>query len=195
MAQAAHSHSFVGREHELATLLAALDAAERGMGGVLLLRGEAGIGKSRTAREVVSVARERGFAVGIGHCLDGDAAPAYEPWLRALEGSATGQELEAQSPSRSAAGYPEDLDAERERDALFRRIEVSLRAQPARARRARGVMRRPRSGARAASRGTRIVPEARGPSVRSACGERARCTRSTGRRDPCRDAELRHGSA
>ncbi|HVH19981.1 MAG TPA: BREX system ATP-binding domain-containing protein [Myxococcota bacterium] len=129
--QGAGLHAFVGREQELATLLAALDAAARGAGGVQLLRGEAGIGKSRTAREVVAAARERGFTVGIGHCLDGDAAPAYEPWVRALEGSPAGEELEARCPAsrRAAQGDLGDVDAER--DELFRRVEASLREDAA----------------------------------------------------------------
>ena len=130
-AQAAGLHAFVGREPELATLLAALDAAERGAGGVHLLRGEAGIGKSRTAREVVAAARERGFAVGIGHCLDGDAAPAYEPWVRALEGCAAGAVLEARSRSSDGAAQSDGDDLERERDELFRRVEASLREDAA----------------------------------------------------------------
>jgi hypothetical protein len=129
--QGTERHAFVGREPELAALLSALDAAARGAGGVQLLRGEAGIGKTRTAREVVAAARARGFAVGIGHCVEGDAAPAYEPWVRALAGSPAGAELEARLGAfRDATQARDDLDADR--DELFRRVEAALRDAAAR---------------------------------------------------------------
>jgi hypothetical protein len=128
--QVAGLHAFIGREPELAALLRALDAAAAGQGGVQLLRGEAGIGKSRTAREVATAARARGFAVGVGHCSDGDVAPAYGPWLQALAGSAAGEELEARGRGSRGADAT-DVDAERERDELFQRVEASLRADAA----------------------------------------------------------------
>lgn len=45
---------FVGRQQELAHLRAALDEALSGRGQVLVLAGEPGIGKARTAQEVVT---------------------------------------------------------------------------------------------------------------------------------------------
>src|SRR2546427_9001593 len=47
--------AFVGREHELSSLLAALDDATAGAGRLVLLLGEAGIGKTRTAGEFARV--------------------------------------------------------------------------------------------------------------------------------------------
>ena len=121
--------SFVGREAELSALRGALDAAVQGRGGVYLLRGEAGIGKTRTAREVVDAARARGFAVGIGHCLEGDGAAAYAPWVQALQGTSTGDALATRLGSSGGA----ERDAEeRERDQLFLRVETSLREEAGR---------------------------------------------------------------
>lgn len=51
---------FVGRERELAALRANVDDAVGGHGGVVLLAGEAGIGKTRTAEELAEYARARG---------------------------------------------------------------------------------------------------------------------------------------
>lgn len=55
--------SLVGRASELAGAHRLLDAASGGTGGLLILRGEAGIGKSRLVRELLRTAADRGFAV------------------------------------------------------------------------------------------------------------------------------------
>ena len=51
---------FVGRATELAAVAADLDAAAGGRGGVVLLAGEPGIGKTRLAEEVAAAAAARG---------------------------------------------------------------------------------------------------------------------------------------
>lgn len=74
---------FFGREHELALASAAIDDCRRGAGRVVLLSGEAGIGKSRLALEMASMARDRGVVVGWGHAFD-DGKTAYLPWWQAF---------------------------------------------------------------------------------------------------------------
>ncbi len=54
---------FVGRERELARLRAAFDEAHAGRGGIVMLVGEPGIGKTRTAQELETYARLRGGLV------------------------------------------------------------------------------------------------------------------------------------
>jgi DNA-binding CsgD family transcriptional regulator/tetratricopeptide (TPR) repeat protein len=61
---------FVGRETALATLATGLDAAEAGHGSAVLVAGESGIGKSRLVAELGSRARERGFTVLTGECIE-----------------------------------------------------------------------------------------------------------------------------
>src|SRR5262249_59742280 len=63
LALAPPGRPFVGRERELATLLAELAAAAEGDGRLVLLTGEAGIGKTRTAQALAAAARGRGFDV------------------------------------------------------------------------------------------------------------------------------------
>jgi len=54
---------FVGRARELARLLERLEAAERGQGGLVLIAGEPGIGKTRLLRELAERARAGGWRV------------------------------------------------------------------------------------------------------------------------------------
>ena len=75
---------FVGREREMDELRAALEQALSGRGRLVLLVGEAGIGKTRTAEELVTFARLRKVQVLWGRCYEGDAAPAYWPWIQAI---------------------------------------------------------------------------------------------------------------
>jgi DNA-binding CsgD family transcriptional regulator len=75
---------FVGREAELAALTADLDAATGGRGGVVLLAGEPGIGKTRLAEELAAQATSRGVLVLWGRCWEGDGAPAFWPWVQVV---------------------------------------------------------------------------------------------------------------
>jgi DNA-binding CsgD family transcriptional regulator len=75
---------FVGREAELAALSADLDAGVGGRGGVVLLAGEPGIGKTRLAEELAAQARARGALVLWGRCWEGEGAPAFWPWVQVV---------------------------------------------------------------------------------------------------------------
>jgi predicted ATPase len=86
---------FVGREHEIAVLRAAVDDALAGRGRLVLLAGEPGIGKTRTAEEIAAYARERGGAVLWGRCYEGEGAPAFWPWVQVLRAGLTHFESEA----------------------------------------------------------------------------------------------------
>jgi len=79
-----HGAVFVGRERELAELVDGLDAAANGRGSLFLLAGEPGIGKSRLADELASLARDRRFLVLWGRCWEAGGAPAYWPWVQGI---------------------------------------------------------------------------------------------------------------
>jgi DNA-binding SARP family transcriptional activator/tetratricopeptide (TPR) repeat protein len=76
--------AFVGRERELAELIAGLDDAFAGRGRLFLLVGEPGIGKSRLSDELIAHARTRGARVLVGRCWEAGGAPAYWPWVQSL---------------------------------------------------------------------------------------------------------------
>ena len=79
------STRIVGRQAEIEKLTGALDRAARGTGALWLIEGEAGIGKSRLAQEIVAIAQRRGFLTWTGHCSDCDGSPPYAPWIEILE--------------------------------------------------------------------------------------------------------------
>ncbi len=75
---------FVGREHEMDELRAGLEDALSGRGRLLMLVGEPGIGKTRTAEELMTYAQLRKAQVLWGRCYEGEGAPAYWPWVQAI---------------------------------------------------------------------------------------------------------------
>ncbi|MBE1565893.1 helix-turn-helix transcriptional regulator [Nonomuraea africana] len=74
----------IGRSAELGGLVRVLESAAEGRAGVALVGGDAGIGKTRLATELLAEARKRGFQVMVGQCAElGDALP-YLPLADAL---------------------------------------------------------------------------------------------------------------
>src|SRR5438270_2543248 len=73
---------FVGRDREVERLRGGLEDALEGRGRLLMLVGEPGIGKTRTAQEAVTYARLRGARVLIGRSYETEGAPAYWPWVQ-----------------------------------------------------------------------------------------------------------------
>jgi tetratricopeptide (TPR) repeat protein len=83
-APASSPRPFIGREVELAELRGALAEATTGLGRLVLLVGEAGIGKTRLADRLAAEAVEGGVDVVWGRCWDGDGAPPYWPWVQVI---------------------------------------------------------------------------------------------------------------
>lgn len=73
---------FVGRERELEQLRAGLEATLAGHGQLFLLSGEPGIGKTRLADQLGTIASSCDFRVIWGRCWEGGGAPAYWPWVQ-----------------------------------------------------------------------------------------------------------------
>ena len=74
--------SLPGRQAESERLALACRAAASGNGQLVLLTGEAGIGKSRLAQAAAEEAATLGMAGTRGWCMDDPAAPPLWPWRR-----------------------------------------------------------------------------------------------------------------
>jgi len=77
----------IDRVEEMNRLREAVDRAVRGEGGLLFLRGEAGIGKTRLTRELGAYARLRGMNVLYGRCpalLTMTGIPPYILWSEVI---------------------------------------------------------------------------------------------------------------
>jgi DNA-binding CsgD family transcriptional regulator len=75
---------FVGRGRELADIEHRLDAARDGSGSVVLVDGEAGMGKTALADELTGRAAQAGFRTCWGACVEAEGAPAFHPWRQIL---------------------------------------------------------------------------------------------------------------
>ncbi|MDA9581114.1 TIR domain-containing protein [Luminiphilus sp.] len=75
---------FFGRYRLLENLEAALSESRRGAGQVVLLSGESGMGKSRTAQELAERAKQKGISVHAAWSEANMYAPAYWPIIRML---------------------------------------------------------------------------------------------------------------
>jgi DNA-binding SARP family transcriptional activator len=77
---------FVGRRVELGRLLHLVAEADAGRGGVALVAGEPGIGKTRLLATFGEVATDRGALVLAGRCLEGAGGSPYHPFAEAIDG-------------------------------------------------------------------------------------------------------------
>jgi DNA-binding CsgD family transcriptional regulator len=78
---AAGSLPLVGRQAERLVLREQLNAAIAGRGRLVILGGEAGIGKTALCRDLAATAATLGVIALIGFCYDLAATPPYGPWL------------------------------------------------------------------------------------------------------------------
>jgi DNA-binding SARP family transcriptional activator len=92
---------FVGRSEEWGRLVAALDRAERGAPSLVMIEGEAGIGKSAIAERLLAHATDHGWNVALGHCVDGELAPSLWPIVEILRD--LGVEVDPGDSARVAA--------------------------------------------------------------------------------------------
>ena len=113
------SPHLVGRDHEQALLREHLAAALAGHGSLILIGGEAGIGKTALAEALTAEAAAQGALVLVGRCFDLSETPPYGPWAEAFARAPHAPNL----PSLPAAVVPPERAGEAltSQDAIFRR--------------------------------------------------------------------------
>jgi AAA ATPase-like protein len=74
----------IGRDHPAALLRAEIGRATDSHGGLVLVTGEAGIGKTTLVTDGMEAARQAGALVLSGSCWDSAAAPGYWPWVQVM---------------------------------------------------------------------------------------------------------------
>src|SRR5258708_10219476 len=77
-------HELVGRKHELQELLSCLQQAASGQPGIVMIAGEAGLGKSRLCRVFIERSRSLCELVLFGQAIRQAAALPFGPFLDAL---------------------------------------------------------------------------------------------------------------
>jgi DNA-binding SARP family transcriptional activator len=96
------AHTLVGRDAPLAALAGAFVDAAAGRGRLVLVSGEAGIGKTRLAEAAVATATAMGLTTAWGRAEESGAAPPLWPWTEALPALVAGEPREAESTFRLA---------------------------------------------------------------------------------------------
>lgn len=84
VADARPADGFIGRASELGRLDEAARAAAAGRGGVVLICGDAGMGKTSLAEHVTRTLGERGWTCAWGRAPETAGAPAAWPWAELL---------------------------------------------------------------------------------------------------------------
>ena len=113
------SGGLVGRVSEMAVLARSVTAARRGHGGVALVIGEPGAGKTRLAEAALASARAAGIATVSVRCPESRSVAPFWLWQ---------QLLEPLNPTASIdAG---DLDGDRGRAGIYQAVLDTLRAAP-----------------------------------------------------------------
>jgi len=95
----------VGRDAEIDALRRSWSEAAAGRGGMVLVSGEPGSGKTRLARELIDYARITGGTVLSGGCYELEAATPYLPFVEALR-SWVHQSADRAWPLRARSNRP-----------------------------------------------------------------------------------------
>ena len=89
-----HESDFVGRDQERKHLRALIKRAEISSGSLVLVSGEAGIGKTSLVQDLIYEATDRNWLALQGGCYDLTSTPPYGPWFELLESAATGTDVD-----------------------------------------------------------------------------------------------------
>jgi len=74
--------TLVGREEHKATMRQLLGQAKSGRGALVMIGGEAGVGKPRLCESLIAEGKARGFAATMGDCYELEGGFPYTPFVR-----------------------------------------------------------------------------------------------------------------
>ncbi|HEY8292230.1 MAG TPA: AAA family ATPase, partial [Thermomicrobiales bacterium] len=109
----------VGRDRELRMLRDHLAATCAGQGSLVLIGGEAGIGKTALAETLCREAAAQSAIILVGRCFDFSETPAYGPWLYLFERYHADAVLPALPAAFSQRGIIGDVTSQAD---LFRQV-------------------------------------------------------------------------
>lgn len=126
--QRSGEHRLFGRDRHLRELGLVLDALGEGRGNLVLVAGDAGMGKTRLAEEAVRLARDAGVETARVTCWADAGAPPFWPWTELL-GAITEQPTDL---TEVDDGTRPDLELARFRrfDAVARDLSAAGRERP-----------------------------------------------------------------
>src|SRR5207245_4587388 len=114
--------TFVGREQELKQLQAAFDAALSGQGGLVMVVGEPGIGKTALCEQLATYAALRGGRALVGHCYEeGSLSLPYLAFVEAMRSYVLAREPDGLRPDLG----PGAADVARRVSELRDRVQVT----------------------------------------------------------------------
>jgi ATP/maltotriose-dependent transcriptional regulator MalT len=125
--------AFVGRQREMGKLKAILEDALSVQGQLLMLVGEPGIGKTRTAQELAAYAETRGAQILWGWCYEEEGAPPYWPWVQPIRAYVQQRDSE-QLQSEMGSGAADIAEVVSEVRDKLPGLEPPLALQPEQAR-------------------------------------------------------------
>ncbi|MEO3974452.1 AAA family ATPase [Streptomyces sp. CAU 1734] len=134
----------IGRENPVDRLRSLMARASVSHGGLALITGEAGIGKTALVRRAADDALRQGMLVLRGACWDADGAPGHWPWTQAVRSlrrgagagewrdaaDAAGELLPVLTGEESAPGGPGDTGGFRLFDAVTSLLITASRHRP-----------------------------------------------------------------
>ncbi|TXK34418.1 AAA family ATPase [Nonomuraea sp. C10] len=98
------ARDLIGRDHPAGLLRAEIGRVIDSHGGLVLVTGEAGIGKTTLVSSAAAQARGRGALVAAGSCWEAGSAPGYWPWVQALRALRRAAGPERWAEARQSAG-------------------------------------------------------------------------------------------
>src|SRR5947209_6095441 len=109
-----------GRERERHTVRECLATALAGCGSLVLIGGEAGIGKTTLAEMLCKEATNQGANVLVGRCYDLTETPPYGPWIELFARYRPTDAMPPLPPAFAERGTVGSVTSER---ALFHQVE------------------------------------------------------------------------